>query len=66
MQNPETIHWTIQHETEIFSHYIQLAKQPGWKHYVWERIQQLDRDSSKTGFHAGIEKRFLETMKGSK
>jgi hypothetical protein len=62
MQNPETIHWTIQHEADIFNHYIKLAQQPGWKHYVWDRIKQLESESSKTGFHKGIEKRFVAEM----
>jgi hypothetical protein len=56
------MHWTQTHEQEIFMHYIQLAQKPGWKAYVWHRVQQLDRDSIKTGFHVGIEKRFVAEM----
>jgi hypothetical protein len=57
------MHWSEQHEHEIFQHYIQLAQQPGWKPYVWERIKQLESESSKTGFHKGIEKRFVAEMR---
>jgi hypothetical protein len=56
------MHWTEQHENEIFNHYIQLAQKPGWKAYAWHRIKQLEIDSSKTGFHKGIEKRFVAEM----
>jgi hypothetical protein len=24
--------------------YVHLAKQPGWKFYVWERVQQMAAD----------------------
>ena len=66
MQNPETIHWTIQHEADIFNHYVSLAKQPGWYEYVERRIRVLEKRSEQTGFHVGIEARFLEAMKGKK
>jgi hypothetical protein len=56
------MHWTEHHQHEIFNHYIQLAQQPAWKAYVWHRVQQLERESSKTGFHKGIEKRFVAEM----
>jgi hypothetical protein len=56
------MHWVEKHEHDTFQHYIQLAQRPGWKAYVWHRIQQLESDSSKTGFHKGIEKRFVAEM----
>jgi hypothetical protein len=56
------MHWTEQHQHEIFNHYIQLAQKPGWKHYVWNRIKQLESESSKTGFHKEIEQRFVAEM----
>jgi hypothetical protein len=59
------MHWTELHEHEIFNHYIALVQKPGWKAYAWRRIEELDRDSSKTGFHKGIKERFLEKMKAT-
>jgi hypothetical protein len=56
------MHWTEQHEHEIFNHYIQLAQKPGWKPYVWHQVQELERKSSKTGLHQGIQNRFVAEM----
>ena len=25
----------------VLAHYVSLAKTPGWKHYVWDRVNEL-------------------------
>ena len=27
--------------TRLLAHYVTLAKEPGWKAYVWDRVQQM-------------------------
>jgi len=38
-------------------HYLNLATQPGWKAYVWLRIQELEKHES--GIWSGIVSDFL-------
>ena len=31
-------------QADLLAHYVYLAAQPGWKAYVWDRVQQLARE----------------------
>jgi hypothetical protein len=58
------MHWSKKHEQDTFNHYVNLAQKPGWLEYVERRIRVLEKRSEQTGFHIGIEAKFLEAMKG--
>jgi hypothetical protein len=59
-------HWSETHEREMLEWLITYAKTPGCKAAAWYRVQELEKASKQTGFHVGIEKKFLEEMKGTK
>ena len=49
---------------ETLNHYLTIGKQNGWKHYVWSRLQELEKCES--GMFVGITKDFLEQIKNEK
>jgi len=50
--NPDEI------RANIFSHYLALCREAGWKDYAWARVKQLDEQPM---FH-GIKQYVLEQM----
>jgi hypothetical protein len=47
---------------ETLNYYLDLAKQPGWKNYVWSQIQELN----KTDLCSGIKDEFLTKVTNAK
>lgn len=47
--------------TEALAHYASLAREPGWKAYVWHRVQQMAEQQP--GLYAELPARLVETMK---
>ena len=39
---------------------LRLAKNPGWKAYIWHKVQELDKDELFTGFKADFLRRLSE------
>ena len=39
---------------------LRLAQHPGWKAYIWHKVQELDKDELFTGFKADFLRRLSE------
>ena len=33
-----------QQQMDLLAHYVRLAQNPGWKHYVWNRVKEMARE----------------------
>lgn len=49
------------HREQLLTEYVALAREPGWKNYVWARVKQLARDPC--GLYADFEERLTAAMK---
>lgn len=56
-----TKHWNSQeiYQNEL-AHMVSLAKQPGWKSYVWDQAKRLDADPC--GLWKGIKDDLVKEM----
>lgn len=49
-----------EHRESLLAHYIALAAEPGWKRYVWERVQELARQPH--GLYADFPERLTAAL----